>query len=1010
MNKPTVILAATIAITLPVHSQDRYGLEKAKANMGTFKTPEGLSASLVAAEPAVQNPTNIDIDHRGRVWAAECVNYRRYGKIRPEGDRVVILQDNDGDGASDESKVFFQSPELTNPLGICVLPQPKGTKVIVSAAPNVWLLTDADGDDKAEDAKIIMKTTGVWDYDHQVHAFVFGPDGKFYFNTGDAATGVTWPDGSPVVDMAGNKVTNKGEPYRKGLVYRCDIDLASGKVSNFETLGHNFRNNYEVTVDSFGTLWQSDNDDDGNKGVRINYVMEFGNYGYTDEFTGAGWQSKRTNMEAEIPERHWYQNDPGVVPNLLLTGQGSPTGIVFNEGDGLGARFANMMIHCDAGPRTTRAYPTKPDGAGYSGEMVDILTSSDSWYRVADAGIAPDGSLVVADWYDPGVGGHAMGDNKAGQIMGRIYRVSAGKMTAPAVDFTTPDGAAKALQSPNYATRYMAWTALSAMGVKAVPALDALAKSDDARFRARALGILSQVKGHEVRALSAGLSDRDENVRIAAIRLCVVANTSRGLDTTPLETDMPLVGRLLKDTPGVRRQIAIALHARHDIAKLWAALAVQHDGKDRWYLEALGIGSAKNEDACFDAWLASVGEKWNTPAGRDIVWRVRSTKAAGYLAKLAQDKEHAHPRYMRSFDFLPKNEARTAALVEIATSGKAADEIAIEALSRLKGTKNEAVAKSIASAMEKAKGTAAYIELARDFGAKGQGSELIQTALKLGADPVAGEAVRMVMDDPQSETIIREALGGSSPAMVLNLLVTSGSKRALSAVAGVVATGGDASLGKDAVVALTRTQAGAEALVKLAKEGKFPEPLKPAAANAFGAVQYASLLAEIASLFPMSGPQAGRQLPPIVELVKLAGDAAKGRVIYERAESTCITCHAAGGKGAEVGPGLSEIGSKLPKEALFEAILNPNSGISMGFETQLFTLRDGGVASGIVRSETREQITLALPGGATQVVVKNNIAKREKLTTSMMPAGLGNVLSQDDLVHLVEYLSSLKKK
>ena len=99
------------------------------------------------------------------------------------------------------------------------------------------------------------------------------------------------------------------------MVFRCDLD-----GSNFEVLGHNFRNNYEVAVDSFGTLWQSDNDDDGNRGVRINYVMEYGNYGYVDEMTGAGWQAKRTNMEKEIPLRHWHLNDPGVVPNLLQTG------------------------------------------------------------------------------------------------------------------------------------------------------------------------------------------------------------------------------------------------------------------------------------------------------------------------------------------------------------------------------------------------------------------------------------------------------------------------------------------------------------------------------------------------------------------------------------------------------------------------------------------------------------------------------------------------------------------
>jgi hypothetical protein len=97
-------------------------------------------------------------------------------------------------------------------------------------------------------------------------------------------------------------------------------------------LGHNFRNNYEAAIDSYGTIWQSDNDDDGNMGTRINYVMEFGNYGYTNEMTGAGWQARRTGMELEIPKRHWHQNDPGSIPNLLFTGAGSPAGMIVYEG------------------------------------------------------------------------------------------------------------------------------------------------------------------------------------------------------------------------------------------------------------------------------------------------------------------------------------------------------------------------------------------------------------------------------------------------------------------------------------------------------------------------------------------------------------------------------------------------------------------------------------------------------------------------------------------------------
>src|SRR6185436_10118547 len=348
----------------------------------------------------------------------EGANYRismhaDWGIIREGGDRIQVLEDSDGDGVADKASTFYQDPSVNAALGICVL----GNKVIVSSAPNVFVLTDTDGDGKADKRELLFTDIKGFDHDHAVHAFVFGPDGKLYFNFGNAGEQLRLPSeglksiplhglidkeemkkGALVTDLAGNPVraSKPPKPYGQGMVFRCDLD-----GSHFETLGHNFRNNYEVAVDSFGTLWQSDNDDDGNRGVRINYVMEFGNFGYTDEMTGANWgvnwkkaQAKGVKDEEKSPY-HWYQQDPGVVPNLLHTGNGSPTGITVYEGTLLPAVFRNQVIHCDAGPRVVRAYPVKNDGAGYKAETVNILNSPDSWYRPADVCVAPDGSLLI---------------------------------------------------------------------------------------------------------------------------------------------------------------------------------------------------------------------------------------------------------------------------------------------------------------------------------------------------------------------------------------------------------------------------------------------------------------------------------------------------------------------------------------------------------------------------------------------------------------------------------------
>jgi putative membrane-bound dehydrogenase-like protein len=508
---------------------DRAGPAAAQAFMTTLKAADGLEATLFASEPMVVNPCDMDIDERGRVWITEGANYRstfqQWGILREGGDRIQVLEDTNQDGVADKATTFYQDPSINSALGICVL----GNKVIVSCSPNVFVLTDSNNDGRADKRELLFTDIKGIDHDHAVHAFVFGPDGKLYFNFGNAGKQLRRPSaalkdlplhgeipkdeinkGELVVDLAGNRVTDQGKPYRQGMVFRCDLD-----GSHLETLAWNFRNNYEVAVDSFGTLWQSDNDDDGNRGVRINYVMEFGNYGYTDEITGAGWSKGWEKAKAkgagedQKPTYHWYQNDPGVVPNLLQTGAGSPTGIAVYEGTLLPARFRNQVLHCDAGPRTVRAYPVRNSGAGYRAEMVDVLTSSDSWYRPADVCVAPDGSIYVADWNDAGVGGHNMVERKVETMTGRVYRVApkGAAAVAPRPDFGSAAGCVAALQSPNQATRYRAWTRLHELQGAAEAELVKLWNGPDARQRARALHLLARIPGGERKYIEAALGD-----------------------------------------------------------------------------------------------------------------------------------------------------------------------------------------------------------------------------------------------------------------------------------------------------------------------------------------------------------------------------------------------------------------------------------------------------------------------------------------------------------------------
>src|SRR6185312_5682586 len=270
-----------------------WGQKSPEQTAETFKLGPGLQASVWASEPQMVKPTDIDIDERGRIWVCEGANYRAF-KTRPEGDRILILEDTHHTGKCDSVKVFVQDKRRVTPLGICKL----GNKLYVAQSPNVLVYTiDESGDHPVGEPEVLFTGFGGVNHDHGVHAGVFGPDGRFYFNCGNEGGNsvIKYGDGRPVIDNLGSEVGTRAKIYRgkpkppgflgprQGFAFSCNLD-----GSDFEILAYNFRNNYELCVDSFGTVWQSDNDDDGNQGVAINYVMEGGNFGYTGP-KGSNW-------------------------------------------------------------------------------------------------------------------------------------------------------------------------------------------------------------------------------------------------------------------------------------------------------------------------------------------------------------------------------------------------------------------------------------------------------------------------------------------------------------------------------------------------------------------------------------------------------------------------------------------------------------------------------------------------------------------------------------------------
>jgi putative membrane-bound dehydrogenase-like protein len=966
-----------------------------EASLADLKVYEGLEVTLFASEPMFSNPTNLAVDDRGRVWICEAYNYRNQlnpkNPEKKEGDRIMILEDTDGDGKADKSKVFYQGTDVNSALGITLL----GNKVIVSCSPNVFVFTDEDGDDVPDKKEIFFQGVQGVQHDHGMHSFVFGPDGKLYFNFGNEGKSLLTAAGDTVVDVRGRKVVTNGKPFREGLVMRADLD-----GSNVEVLAHNFRNNYEVTIDPFSTLWQSDNDDDGNKGTRINYVMEGGNYGYKDEMTGASWSTRRTNMEKEIPLRHWHLNDPGVVPNLLQTGGGSPSGITIYEGTLLPEIFQGQMIHAEPGNNVVRSYPVEKSGAGYSATIVNILEGQkDQWFRPIDVAIAPDGSLFVADWYDPGVGGHQVGDLDRG----RIYRVSPAKTPyqTKRPDFNSVEGAITALLNPNPATRYLGWTALETFGEQAEAVLKQLWGSNNAFQRAQALWLLAKLPNAET-YLNEGLNDLNPDIVITTLRV----ERSLGKDI------LPIVEKLVNHSSAhVRREAALALRGNNSqhAADLWADLAMQHDGKDRWYLEALGIAASGNEDLYFNTWKKKVGRDWDTPAGHDLVWRIRSKEAMPMMAELIKNSDkNEMMRYYRAFDF-QTDASKQAVLSKLVT--EVGGEKVLYALKHMDAgnTKLDPAVRTILNnALDQYKGKLEFVELVSRFKLENRAPDLLALSIQYPDSTMGKEAMKALLEWDQTQ-LIEAKLESKDKEVVQSMIKTMrpfiSRKKTMAMMEQIIM---DTTQALDNRKLAIRTFGGPweseDRLLALASEDKIPADLHIAAAGVFQSAWRANIREDGAKYYKLPGNKEGEALPSIAQLIDKEGVPENGKSVFT---NTCSNCHQINGAGVKFGPDLSEIGSKLSKQALYTSILYPDQGISFGFEGYRFKMKDGSEAFGMIVSETEDKVELQYMS-TQQTLNPTNIASRSKQETSLMPANLQTLMTEQELIDLVAYLQSLK--
>jgi putative heme-binding domain-containing protein len=328
---------------------------------------------------------------------------------------------------------------------------------------------------------------------------------------------------------------------------------------------------------------------------------------------------------------------------------------------------------------------------------------------------------------------------------------------------------------------------------------------------------------------------------------------------------------------------------------------------------------------------------------------------------------------------------------------------------RLKGAdlSSDAKTKSLVDkALTANQGLPAFVEIADAFQITDRDPDLLRLAVRFRADATGAQAVRLVLAH-DGAAAIDAALKGADAAALVSALGNASDQRALALVLPLVSDGTrDLAVRQEAVRAVGRYEAGAKALLELSKSKKLAADCTALAASVLANAPWESIRAEVGKSMAIPETTDG-PLPSFAALSAKPGNAAHGEQLFG---GICVACHQVNGKGIDFGPNLSEIGTKLGKDALYEAVVVPDAGIEFNYETTQLTFKDGNSAIGIVVSDTDQEVALKAVGAIVTKYKKSDIASRVKQKNSLMPTGLQRAMSQQDLVDLIEYLASLKKR
>lgn len=1008
-------------------------------NGHVFTLPAGFTIELVAAPPLIDRPIVADFDEQGRLYVAEAnggVTKEDVAKQKPM-HRVLRLEDTDGDGRFDRRTIF--ADQVLFPEG-CMW---YDGSLYVAAPPSIWKLTDTNGDGVADERVEWFQGKTLTGCANDLHGPYRGPDGWIYWAKGAFAPQTYERPGKAPFQT------------RASHLFRCRPD-GSG-IEPVMTGG------MDNPVDVVFTP--------GGERIFTTTFFQHPGGGRRDGLIHAIYGGIYGKDHDVLYDRDHRWTSPALMPVLTHMGPAAPCGLTCYESPSFGREYPGNLFACQFNLHKVSRHVLVPEGASFTTKDEDFVVSSNLDFHPTDVIEDADGSLLVVDtggWYKlccPTSQLHKP------DILGGIYRVrrqDAPRVADPRgarIPWAaqTPAALAALLGDERPAVRWRAVELLGRRQAEAVPVLaQIVGSSTSAQARRHAVWAATRIDDAAARAIARqALQDADETVRQVALHAISVRR-----DREAVSALLPL---LRSASPANRRAAAEALGRIGDRSAVPALLeavgqpadrALEHsltyalieiadpkataaglaggnvltlraalvalDQMDSGTLSAatvapaLSAADARLKEAAW--WIASRHPEWSG----ELAGVLRARLAAQSLTAAEQDELAAQ---LARFARATAAQQLLADLLQDPTASREARRIILRAMAQASLREaperwTAALTDVLAGAGELTPDALAAVRAQRY--PKQRPDKLVAALLRLAQDAPAPAAVRLAALaavpggpgklEPATFAFVRAQLAPDQSVGVRTAAADVLSRARLSteqllALTEAVKTAGPAEVDRllDPFAQSADEKVGQALVAALqatpARSGLIVASLRPRLAKFSPSVQK-----QAEELYAALDADAAKQRVRLEEMLATlqGGDIRRGQAVFHSAKAACAACHAIGYLGGNVGPDLTRIGNIRTERDLLEAIAFPSASFVRSYEPVVVVTKDGRLHNGVIRKDAADELVLATGVNQEVRLPRSEVEEIQPSKVSVMPGGLDQQLTPQELADLVAFLKACK--